>query len=1249
MAFHLYRINELYSNADGSIQYVELVGLANNQQFLAAHTLTSTQGGVTRSFTFPANLSSSATLNKSVLIATQAFANLGLVTPDYILPTPFLFTDGGTVNFAESSSIVTYAALPTDGSQSIDANAVPGTNSPTNFAGASASIPTVDTTAPTVSNFNPADEATGVAVTSNLVFTFSEAIQRGTGSIVLKNAAGTVIETLEAATSTNLSISGSTLTVNPTNNLGSGTGYKLEFPAGSVKDLAGNSYAGTTEYNFTTTGTPDTIPPVAPKLVTSAAFYYLVDPQVTMQTTQGAIVLDLYPEQAPVTVANMLAYVNSGFYNNTIFHSVNPNFVLQGGVYTTALVSKTPTYGPIVLESNNGLSNLRGTIGMVRDSTADSATSQFFLNLLNNTNLNYASSASPGYAVFGKIVSGLSVIDTIAQVPTSGSPNYVPVSNVVISSLTQTLAGSATTNSATLTVSALEANAQWSYSLDGGTNWTAGVGSSFLVPVGTYAANAIQVRQTDAAGNLSATTGKYSSVLVVETTPPTVANFSPADEAIGFAADSNIVVTFSEAVQRGSGTIVLRNAAGAVIETYNAATSANLSFSGSTLTINPSNDLAYLTGHKLEFAAGSVKDLAGNSYAGTTTYNFTSGPDTTPPVAPKLITNAAFNFLIDPQVTLQTSMGTVVLDLYPEQAPVTVANMLAYVNSGFYANTLFHRVIPTFMIQGGGFTDGLVNKTPTYAPIVLESNNGLSNLRGTIAMARTTDPDSATSQFFINRVDNTFLNYSSAASPGYAAFGQVVSGLAVVDSIAQVPTAVVGQFADVPISNVTITSFTQTLAGSSITNAATLAVGALESGAQWSYSLDGGATWTAGIGTSFTVPVGTYAANAIQVRQTDTAGNLSATTGKLTSALVVEVTAPTIDNYSPADEAIGIAVNSNIVITFSETIARGTGTILLKNAAGTVIESFAVASSSRLAVSGSTLTIDPGNDLQSHTGYTVELAAGVIRDLAGNGFIGTSSYNFTTFNNAPTASTFGNRIAGVNEVLSLNLGMLFNDIDGDALSFGASGLPSGIAINSITGEISGPLTNAAGLHHIVVTGTDSGGLAASVAFDLTVATGPYFVTRGGNPLLEVTTQDIAVATGSFHTFSRGIADFLVGGTTKPITAADALDALKLSVGLAASKGNSWKELIAADMNHNGVVTAADALEILKTSVGINTIQPSWVFVPTDPAFNSALGGMTRSTVTYADKIDISAITNSTSSSVTGILVGDVNNSWLIPA
>lgn len=157
-----------------------------------------------------------------------------------------------------------------------------------------------------------------------------------------------------------------------------------------------------------------------------------------------------------------------------------------------------------------------------------------------------------------------------------------------------------------------------------------------------------------------------------------------------------------------------------------------------------------------------------------------------------------------PQVQLQTSMGNVLLELNPGAAPLSVNNFLAYVKSGFYAGTLFHRVIPGFVVQGGGFTPGPSYKMPTNAAIRLESNNGLSNRRGTLAMARGTGADTATSQFYVNLVNNTGLDYASATAPGYAVFGTVLQGMDVIDQIAAQPTATVGALQNVPRTDILI-------------------------------------------------------------------------------------------------------------------------------------------------------------------------------------------------------------------------------------------------------------------------------------------------------------------------------------------------------------------------------------------------------------------------------------------------------------
>lgn len=159
----------------------------------------------------------------------------------------------------------------------------------------------------------------------------------------------------------------------------------------------------------------------------------------------------------------------------------------------------------------------------------------------------------------------------------------------------------------------------------------------------------------------------------------------------------------------------------------------------------------------------------------------------------------------NPIVEFETNQGNFKIELYPEKAPKTVSNFLYYVDNGFYKETIFHRVISNFMIQGGGFTRELSEKR-TQPPITNESNNGLVNSAGTVAMARTNDPNSATSQFFINLIDNNFLNYTSPepSSVGYCVFGKIIEGMNVIHKIGQLPTGNSRGFSDVPIRPVII-------------------------------------------------------------------------------------------------------------------------------------------------------------------------------------------------------------------------------------------------------------------------------------------------------------------------------------------------------------------------------------------------------------------------------------------------------------
>jgi peptidyl-prolyl cis-trans isomerase A (cyclophilin A) len=177
-----------------------------------------------------------------------------------------------------------------------------------------------------------------------------------------------------------------------------------------------------------------------------------------------------------------------------------------------------------------------------------------------------------------------------------------------------------------------------------------------------------------------------------------------------------------------------------------------------------------------------------------------------------LLTFSVAISMADPQpaaksdtVVVTTTMGPITILLFEKEAPISTKNFLAYVDTGFFNGLIFHRVIPGFMIQGGGFLKNLDKRPSVLPPIKNEADNGLKNARGTLAMARTADPNSATSQFFINLVDNAALDYNPR-NPGYAVFGKVLQGMDIVDKIAYVKTKTVGPYENVPVEPVIILS-----------------------------------------------------------------------------------------------------------------------------------------------------------------------------------------------------------------------------------------------------------------------------------------------------------------------------------------------------------------------------------------------------------------------------------------------------------
>ncbi|MBX9937595.1 MAG: Ig-like domain-containing protein [Burkholderiaceae bacterium] len=439
-----------------------------------------------------------------------------------------------------------------------------------------------DTLAPTVVSFSPVDEATKVAVNTSIVVTFSEAVQRGSGSIVLKTAAGAIVASYDAAASSAISINGNVLTLQPGITLAQGAAYRVDFAAGSVKDLAGNSYGGTTSYNFTTqTNT-------APVLNTPTALQFT-------DTSSN----DIY-----------LLEVNGQFSATDADVGTTLTYGLRNGTSSNGSVVQTGTFGSLTLQPATGVYTFFPNNQALQKGKA-------------NTSETFTVTVTDGMAV----TEGLLTINVVGS---NDTPSWVqPLPDLTVS------AGSTLSwQIPSATVTDRDANDTLSY--------TASFASGALFPVwlqfnpsnqtlfGTPPASAVgllelRITATDGSG------ASVSDVLAidvrtssVDTQAPTVLQWSPTDGATNVAVGSNITLGFSEAVQRGNGNILLKTAAGVEIESFDAASSSRITLSGSTLILDPSADLLPGTSYRLEFAAGSIKDTAGNLFAGSTGYDFTT-------------------------------------------------------------------------------------------------------------------------------------------------------------------------------------------------------------------------------------------------------------------------------------------------------------------------------------------------------------------------------------------------------------------------------------------------------------------------------------------------------------------------------------------------------------------------------------------------------------------------------------------------
>ena len=1014
-----------------------------------------------------------------------------------------------------------------------------------------------DTTPPTASSFSPADNATGVAVAANLVVNFSEAIQKGTGNLVIKKLSdNSVVETI-AATAANVTVSGTQLTINPTADLGQGTDYYVEIANGAIKDIAGNNYAGITgnsTWNFTTATAADITPPTASSFTPA---------------------------------------------DNAIGVAVGANLVVN---FSEAIQKGT---GNLVI----------------------------------------------------KKLSDNSVVETIAAT----------AANVTVSGTQLTI------------------------------NPTAdlGQGTDYYVEIANGAIK--DIAGNNYAGITGNSTWNFTTATAADITPPTASSFTPADNAIGVAVGANLVVNFSEAIQKGTGNLVIKKLSdNSVVETI-AATAANVTVSGTQLTINPTADLGQGTDYYVEIANGAIKDIAGNNYAGITgnsTWNFTTataggllqtitpdfdsataGNQTTKGFRPnnsvgvdvKYSTSdnnnslaSSFGFklhydssqlnfvnLTNPLSTPVTpTIGTTETDTANEDNdPATdkVINVAwlnfggaAWPNTALPANLYKANFTASSTYTGTNVNFSSNNASPGYSfsptsavltlapPVSLDAdgNNGAQGATDGVLIARhlfgftgttltngaigtgATRTTATDIQTYLENGRTTMLDADGNGVAQGATDGVLIArylfgftGTTLTNGVigtgatrttatqiqqflsSYLPTAPASSNGVITNSNGVITNSgatqnisanatTQKVApGSSVSidakystsdNNSALASsfgfklhydssklnfvnfanpGVLSTpvaptiGTSEADTLDedndpstdkvinvawlnfGGAAWP-----NVASPTTLYKAN-FTALPTFTTGNAKVNfSSKNTSpgytfqgtgtVITADTTPPTASSFTPVDNATGVAVGANLVVNFSEAIQKGTGNLVIKKLSdNSVVETIAV-TAANVTVSGTQLTINPTADLGQGTDYYVEIANGAIKDIAGNnyaGITGNSTWNFKTVapadTIAPTASSFSPVDNATGVAVAANLVVNFSE----AIKKGTGNLViKKLSDNSVVETIAATAAN------VTVSGTQ---LTINPTADLGQGT-DYYVEIVNGAIKDITGNNYAGITGN---------------------------------------------------------------------------------------------------------------------------------------
>ena len=1008
----------------------------------------------------------------------------------------------------------------------------------------------VDATAPTWTGSTPADGDFRVGPSSDLTIQFAEEVSAGSGNIrIVNDTDGNTFATVAMSDSTQVMVSGNQLVISPSVALTMGKSYHIEIDAGAVTDVAGNAFAGisgSTALNFTVPDPALSIEPVtannivnATENVSSVAFACVLSSNtasIVSDAQTGDFTVTLSQGGQSVAVGNLSYDPDTGRLTGTVAANT-----LQNGAYTVSVVF------------NYGAQSLTTTGSLQVDTQAPAAP---VLGLVQDT----GSSASDGI-----------------------------------------------TKSGSMSVSGLEALGQWEYSTDGGSSWSSGSGSGFMLSAGTYAANAIQVRQTDLAGNVSVNTVRSTALVVDQTvaTPSlTLATDTGTSSMDGISKVGAITVSGLEA-----GAVWQYSTNGG--NTWAVGTGNSFSLSSGTYAPNAiqvkqtdqagnSSPVARLSSAvTVDNTAPTVLSVtpswgdslsAAEVAAGGTVTVTTSGVEDGQSVSLTLNGQAY-------SASVSGGVATVAIGATPLQALTHGQNYTLVVNvsdmagnaasvhqtSSFVVDTLapsIVTVVPSWGTQlnaveaaAGGSVTGTTSGLENGEAVTLELNG--ETYTGFVSVGSATISLSPSALQSLTHGSQHALTINARDAAGNPAATHSSVGFVVDLQAPAAPTLVLATDAGVSASD-------------GITKVGTVNVGGVEAGGSWQYSTNAGTTWADGTGSSFTLTAGAYAAGAVQVRQTDVAGNVSVVASNA-ATIRVDATAPTWTGSTPADGDFRVGPSSDLTIQFAEEVSAGSGNIRIVNDTdGNTFATVAMSDSTQVMVSGNQLVISPSVALTMGKSYHIEIDAGAVTDVAGNAFAGISgstALNFTVPDPAlsiepVTANNIVNATENVSSVafacvLSSNTASIVSDAQtGDftvTLSQGGQSVAVGnLSYDPDTGRLTGT---------VAANTLQNGAYTVSVVFNY----GAQSLTTTGS--LQVDTQaPAAPVLGLVQDTGSSASDGITKSGSMSVSGLEALGQWEYST----DGGSSWSSGSGSGFMLSAGTYAANAIQVRQTDLAGNT-------------------------------------------------------------